>query len=222
MKAAVQTLDKVIRPSRVKKGSNPTLYSHECNGPEGSYSYRELPLTGTKWDANTLYVVGTNAEGDVVVKGTRSTFDAHKDHHIMESALELSQAVELRGVQFAEHQLGALLVRPAPAKPETQGGDVEKKAYCLSHISDLASMNADDVLAFAAALPSLVAALKVTKQACEAEGVDIKTVMPTLLYVADYDDSFELRAENGQSKKYDGSVLQTAAALMGATSESVR
>ncbi|WP_109015648.1 hypothetical protein [Novimethylophilus kurashikiensis] len=62
---------------------------------------------------NTLVIIGTNADGKVVIQGSRSSEDANKDFFIMDSALELSQAVELRNVDFDEHKIGGLLVRPA-------------------------------------------------------------------------------------------------------------
>lgn len=65
------------------------------------------------YSANTLYVLGTEDKGELVVRGSRSSFDAAHDFAIMDSALELSQAVELRNVSFAEHKVGGLLVRPA-------------------------------------------------------------------------------------------------------------
>ncbi|MBK3779873.1 hypothetical protein G3A43_06370 [Paraburkholderia aspalathi] len=217
LKVALEELSRAVTHRSVKPGTNPTLHPMSDESEAGNYSYREVLPEAEAWHANTLYVIGTNAEGTPVVRGTRTTFDAHKDHHIMESALELSQAVELRGVQFAEHQLGSLLVRPAPAKAEPDA-DVARKMYSLTHITDLADLNVEDVVAFAAELPTLVAFLKLTKQACDAQGVDIKTVMPTLSFAADLDDGVEVRAENGQRMTFAGSALQTAAARVSSVS----
>lgn len=65
------------------------------------------------YSPNTLYVLGTDADGKMVIRSSRTSEDAVRDSTIMSSALELSQAVELRNVNFAEHMVGGLLVRPA-------------------------------------------------------------------------------------------------------------
>lgn len=97
----------------------------------GTWAITEVPYS-PKMDPNTLYVVGSDAEGTVVLRGTRSTSDAHADEHIMSAALELSQAVALRGVTFPERQLGGLLVRPAtnPWQPITD--DMPKGKYLVT------------------------------------------------------------------------------------------
>jgi len=87
--------------------------------PERNVSIREnQENAGPDWAANTLYYFGTDAEGKVGIRGTRSSTDSSKDIEIMTGALELSQAVELRDVTFTEHRLGGLLVRPAPKSME--------------------------------------------------------------------------------------------------------
>ena len=118
LKAAIQTLDKVVRPHRVKEGNNPVLNATGCRFPDGSsFDYREERAT--------------------------------------EAARAKREVVQL---------------------------------YDLSHISDLAKLNPEDVMLFAAQLPTLVASLKLAKKACEEEGRDIRTVMPTLVFAADEGD----------------------------------
>jgi hypothetical protein len=121
-----------------------------------SFSISRGPTRADEWSPNTLYVAGTDATGKVIVSGTRTSFDAHKDHHIMSSALELSQAVELRGVDFGEHQLGSLLVRPVvKAKPLRDAVQI----YDISHITDLANLDDEDIAYFVKDLPGLIATL---------------------------------------------------------------
>jgi hypothetical protein len=140
---------------------------------------------------NTLYVVGTNAAGDVVIRGTRSSSDAARDQHIMEAALELSQAVELRGVQFDEHKLGGLLVRPVPKEAPLR--DVVQE-YVLSHITDLAKLDDEDIPHFVRTLPGLIAMLKIAADDDTATGVNLATIMPVVRYVAD--DSLNVSVRN--------------------------
>jgi len=132
------------------------------------------------WTPNTLYVMGTNADGKVVISGTRSTSNAARDQHIMESALELSQAVELRDVKFDEHQLGGLLVRPAP-KPAAPRNVAQ--LYELSHITDLTKLDDADIPAFAAELPGIIAMMKLAQPV--PDGRPLAEVLPVLKYVAD-------------------------------------
>lgn len=134
----------------------------------------------SRWSPNTLYVVGTNAEGEVVIRGSRSTSDAARDQHIMESALELSQAAELRGVQFKEHKLGGLLVRPVP-KPAAPRATAQ--LYELSHITDLTKLDDADIPDFAAGLPGLIAMMKLAQPV--PDGKPLAEVLPVLKYVAD-------------------------------------
>lgn len=130
---------------------------------------------------NTLYVLGTNAAGEVVIRGTRSSSDAARDQHIMEAALELSQAVELRGVQFEEHQLGGLLVRPVPKAAPPRDAAQE---YALSHITDLVKLDDADIPHFVRTLPGLIAMLKIAAADGTPAGVNLADVMPTVRYVA--------------------------------------
>ena len=141
---------------------------------------------------NTLYVVGTNAAGEVVIRGTRSTSNAARDQHIMEAALELSQAVELRGVHFNEHKLGGLLVRPAP-KAEPLRDVVHE--YALSHITDLAKLDDEDIPHFVRTLPGLIAMLKIAAADGTPTGLDLAEVMPVLRYVADDSTSVVVKTE---------------------------
>lgn len=79
---------------------------------EGAWSIQEIKPEDQVLSPNTLYVTGTNADGKMVLQGTRSSFDASRDYQIMSGALELSQAVELRGVNFSAHKIGSLVVLP--------------------------------------------------------------------------------------------------------------
>lgn len=141
---------------------------------------------------NTLYVVGTNAEGTVVIRGTRSSSDAARDQHIMESALELSQAVEFRGVQFKEHQLGGLLVRPVP-KAEPLRDVVQ--VYELTHFTDMAKLDDADIPQFVRTLPGLIAMMKIAAADGTAAGVNLADVMPTIRFVANGDSLVTIRSE---------------------------
>ncbi|WP_179258268.1 hypothetical protein [Caballeronia sordidicola] len=49
------------------------------------------------------------------------------------------------------------------------------------------------------------------KKESVALGLDIKTIMPTVNFVADADDSIELRSD-GQRLKYDGQRVKNVAA----------
>jgi hypothetical protein len=146
--------------------------------------------TDRGYDANTLYVIGTNAKGEPVIRSFRTSFDAAKDYHIMSSALELSQAVELRGVNFKEHQIGSLMVRPIQkAKPPREVVQV----YELAHITDLVKLDDEDIAGFAADLPGLVATLKLAKDECIKRGAALIEQMPMLEYVADSSGTVTLR-----------------------------
>jgi hypothetical protein len=146
----------------------------------------------SKLSPNTLYVLGTNAEGKAVIRGTRSSSDAARDHHIMEAALELSQAVEFRGVQFKEHQLGGLLVRPVP-KTEPLRDVVQE--YALSHITDLAKLDDADIPQFVRSLPGLIAMMKIAAADGTPNGANLAAIMPEVRYVANDDSLVTLRSE---------------------------
>jgi len=139
LKAAIHQLDKVVRPNRVTKGSNPQLNSTECRFPDGS-SYRY-----------------------------------HEERE----------------------------AKPAKLRDAVQ-------MYDLSHISDLAQLDPEDVALFAAQLPTLVASLKLAKKACEAEGTDLQTVMPVLVFAAEEGDYVRF-TENGRQQTFEGAALQAAA-----------
>ena len=141
---------------------------------------------------NTLYVVGTNAAGEVVIRGTRSSSDAARDQHIMEAALELSQAVELHGVQFNEHKLGGLLVRPVPKEAPLR--DVVQE-YALSHITDLAKLDDADIPHFVRTLPGLIAMLKIAAADGTPAGVNLAAIMPVVRYVADDSTNVAVRSD---------------------------
>lgn len=145
------------------------------------------------WSPNSLYVIGTDAAGNIIISSTRSSVDARKDQHIMDAALELSQAVEFRGVEFKEHKIGGLLVRPVPkAKPMRDTAQLVE----LSHISDMANIDDEDVAEFIASLPGVIAAMKLAKQECAAIGIPLSQAMPMLQYVADSADSLSIVSES--------------------------
>lgn len=84
------------------------------------------------YSPNTIYVIGTGPDAQLKIQSTRTSFDAAKDYHIMSAALELSQAVELRGVSFGEHAIGSLIVRPVTSKdPESKLDDNESDQTLL-------------------------------------------------------------------------------------------
>lgn len=72
----------------------------------------EADVLSKETSPNTIYMLATDSNNRVVVRGFRSTSNPSDDEHVMTSALELSQAVG-RGVKFNEHCIGNLLVRPA-------------------------------------------------------------------------------------------------------------
>jgi hypothetical protein len=157
-----------------------------------------------EWAPNTLYVIGTDAQGKPVVTGSRSTTNAARDEHIMSSALELSQASELRGVKFTELRLGGLLVRPAP-KPEPMR-DVYQE-YALSHITDLAKLEDADIPYFVHELPGLIAMLKVAAADGTEKGLNLADVLPVIRYTADASSTVSVRSDT-QSFEATGAQLQ--------------
>jgi len=157
----------------------------------------------TSYDPNTLYVVGTDAEGKVTVRSARTSFDAARDYAVMSSALELSQAVQLRGVHFEEHQVGSLLVRPArKVLPLREAAQI----YDLAHITDLVKLDEEDIAYFVNDLPGLIATLRFANDECEKRGEKLSDVMPLLQYVADSSGTVTLNAE-GASMTAKGSAV---------------
>lgn len=67
-----------------------------------------------------LYTEGRDAEGRVVLRGTRTSADPNGDHMLMDAFLTLEQAHRIRGVDVA-YQLGSLYV--VSRKPETFDAD---------------------------------------------------------------------------------------------------
>lgn len=161
---------------------------------DANYGISRGPVRAEDWSPNTLYVVGTDAQGTVVLRGSRTTFDARKDHHIMAAALELSQAVELRGVTFPEHKVGALLVRPVPKERPPQEG---APRYELAHITDLGQLADEDIPYFISDLPGLIATLKLAGDECAKQGNELSAVLPKLQYVADSSGTVTLRSVEG-------------------------
>lgn len=90
-------------------------YDPDAKVDEGLRALTSLDclVEGGTYSANTLYFLGTGDAGQLRLRGARTSFDVAHDWAIMDSALELSQAVELRNVNFPERKLGGLLVRPA-------------------------------------------------------------------------------------------------------------
>lgn len=126
LSAAVTAAAEVLAAGKAGKGTS---------SDDGSWAVLEVPVS-PKMDPNTLYVAGSDAEGNVVIRGTRSTSDAHADEHIMTAALELSQAVELRGVTFPERKLGGLLVRPATNSWQPIPDNLPKGKYQVTVATD--------------------------------------------------------------------------------------
>ncbi|KVP39981.1 hypothetical protein [Burkholderia ubonensis] len=188
---------------------------------DANFSISRGPLRTTQgYSPNTLYVVGTDATGKVILSSMRSSFDAHKDHHIMEGALELSQAVELRGVEFEEHKLGSLMVRPVPkAKPPRTAAQI----YELTHITDLAKLDDEDIGEFVHELPGLIATLKFAKDECDKRGTVLSAVLPKLQYVADSQGTMTLNSESASTTVMGSDVIagwkREQAAASGCTSQ---
>ncbi|MBU9199909.1 hypothetical protein KTD31_00650 [Burkholderia multivorans] len=169
-----------------------SLDDAEFDGGERFTIIRQPVNAKPGYDPNTLYVIGTNEKGDPVIRSFRTSFDAHKDYHIMSSALELSQAVELRGVDFGEHQVGSLVVRPVPkALPPRDAAQV----YDLVHITDLVKLDDEDIAYFVKDVPGLIATLKLAKDECDKRGTTLCDVMPKLQYVADSSETVTLNSE---------------------------
>lgn len=170
---------------------------------DARFSVTRGVLRSSSYDPNTLYVVGTDGSSNVVIRSVRTSFDAPKDYAVMSSALELSQAVELRGIHFEEHQVGSLLVRPVrkdiPLREVAQ-------TYELSHITDLVKLDEQDIAYFIKDLPGLIATLRFVKEECEKRGEKLPEVMPLLQYVADSSGTVTLNAE-GASITAEGSAL---------------
>jgi len=109
----------------------------------------------------------------------------------MESALELSQAVELRGVNFKEHKIGGLLVRPVPAPKPARTVVPE---YKLAHITDLADIADEDVDEFVRGLPGLISMMKIAKHDGSEQGLELATVMPIIRFIPDSSDQVQAKS----------------------------
>ncbi|KVP96512.1 hypothetical protein WJ97_11535 [Burkholderia ubonensis] len=168
-------------------------YSEVTAGSEANFSISSGSLQATlEWDPNSLYVLGTNQNGEVTLCRIHSTSDADKDYDLMSTALSLSNAVAQHGVEFKERKLGSLLVRPEPkAKPPR---DVVQQ-YDLVHITDLVKLDDGDIAEFASDLPGLIAMLKLAKDECDQRGTKLTEVMPKLQYVADSSGTVTLRSK---------------------------
>jgi hypothetical protein len=86
--------------------------------------------------------------------------------------------------------------------------------YSLAHITDLAMLDDVALAQFAIELPTLVAFLKLTKNACESEGKSIKDVLPVVRFALDQKDEVTLSC-NGDSVAmpgltYSGSKIRAA------------
>lgn len=124
--AAISAAANVLAAGNVGRGTS---------SDDGNWAILEVPVS-PKMDPNTLCVAGSDAQGNVVIRGTRSTSNAHADEHIMSAALELSQAVELRGVTFPERKLGGLLVRPATNPWQPIPADLPRGKYMVTVDTD--------------------------------------------------------------------------------------
>lgn len=67
---------------------------------------------------------GIDKDGKEVFRGSRTSLNPQRDHHLMDSFLLLNEAYELRDVPLEETQLGSMLIRPAankdPKRPNAQ------------------------------------------------------------------------------------------------------
>lgn len=82
--------------------------------------------------------------------------------------------------------------------------------FPIIHITDLANLPEADVAEFAASVPTLIAMMKVTQKACEAEGLNIRVAMPVVRFVADQRDTATLVA-NQVPHEFEGQALKEAA-----------
>jgi hypothetical protein len=182
-----------------------SLDDAEFDGNEDFTITRQAVTTDKGYDPNMLYVIGTNEKGDPVIRSFRTSFDAAKDYHIMSSALELSQAVELRGVDFGEHQIGSLVVRPSPkVKPPRDVAQV----YDLVHITDLAKLDDEDIPEFINDLPGMIAAMKLAKDECSKRGTTLIETMPMLQFVADSSGTVTVGSETESTTVKGSEILE--------------
>lgn len=93
------------------------LLAHIGNHPQRMELYATLSAYKQAQDvadkqshANSLYVLGYDAEGHRVVAHMRSAQDAQQDSDVMTQFLELEQAMRLRGVVIPPRKVGALWV----------------------------------------------------------------------------------------------------------------
>lgn len=92
--------------------------------------------------ANTIYHQGHDAEGKRVAYGARSTSNAGRDLHIMNAALELEQAINLRGVDIDPYTFYRLIVGqpykavPLGLEPQHAANSEELNAVDLLRVAD--------------------------------------------------------------------------------------
>lgn len=92
--------------------------------------------------ANTIYHQGHDAEGKRVAYGARSTSDPHRDLHIMSAALELTQAVNMRGVDIDPFTFYRLVV----GKPYHMADILVPPGLEPQHAANNEELNAVDLL----------------------------------------------------------------------------
>lgn len=150
------------------------------------------------YSPNTLLFLGTNAKGKVVLRGSRTSFDASADFHIMETALAFSEATD-RGVSIPENLLGSLLVRSATPLPLTG------KAYALRHITDLVQVDDLDIPGLQRELPALIGFLKTAKKCTLDIQGELRDIIPQINWKADGGTDLMALTDNGTTRLGSGS-----------------
>jgi hypothetical protein len=86
--------------------------------------------------------------------------------------------------------------------------------YKLSHITDLSQLSNEAVAAFAKDLPTLVAALRLAKQAAEQEatGIPLAEVFPFVTLDSEMGDKLILRKDGQDISEFEGVHVRTAGA----------
>lgn len=82
--------------------------------------------------------------------------------------------------------------------------------YQLAHITDLADLSDEDVLKFAAELPTLVAALRIVKSAAADMGVAASERVPHITYAPEIGDQLVVRRADGRLESFSGQSVRAA------------